>query len=788
MAVTRHSFTHARVEFSRLLVGLVLLCLTSVAWPQTYNWYPVDARWGRVTGAADQSDLNEPITPAHALAVNGRHFVSLGADMRAGTPDDKRVRLFGINLGRDACFPPEAKAREVATTLRSLGFNAVRLHQMDAAPTSDTSVFRSTLTEGPYPTFHEPALKRLKHFLAELKAQGIYVNLNLMVGYVFRPDIDRVPALDAAGKAPGYGSPVHVFFPKMVELQAEHARLLLARLNLKDDPVLAQVEIINETSLAAAWLHWDKAYWETQITGTYAAELDAQWVKWVERKHGSMTAACQAWRACADEPGHMLTPRQADGLQHATSAGWWVKLKQKFSAWWHAIRSALGLPRLPYTPGQVHPKVADALQFVTDTDRQFLNHMRQVVRAATRADLPVTGTQMDFGAPLNFHSHRDMDYVDAHFYVDHPMFPRVPWSDTDWHYSDESVSGRAIDDLLHLSLYRDAGKPFVVSEFNQPYPNTAGHDILPATAAFAAQQDWDGLYFFAYGGTDENHVAPAHFFLQGDWSKASVVGLAARMFRTGSVPRLDPYIDVTTAETNWWFSAANEGRPDTWSRFLTHRHGWNTRSALKSAVGMGPKPAVSSASSATPALTHAADERRLLIQTPKVNAIMGEVAGKHSVNSGQLTVALESPEPRERTAALLHSLDDQPIATSRHLLLALPAPLTGSSGSVNRPAPQQRIPHPLDRGKWTLAPAANGSAGTPSGSRGASPPAWVHRSHVKIAIGTNHKRATVYPLTTQGQRMQPLNASAISQSPTGLTLNIAPTQTPLAWWYEVVFE
>ena len=36
--------------------------------------------------------------------------------------------------------------------------------------------------------------------------------------------------------------------------------------------------------------------------------------------------------------------------------------------------------------------------------------------------------------------------------------------------------------------------------------------------------------------------------------------------------------------------------------------------------------------------------------------------------------------------------------------------------------------------------------------------------------------------------MQPLNASAISQSPTGLTLNLAPTQTPMAWWYEVVFE
>jgi hypothetical protein len=93
--------------------------------------------------------------------------------------------------------------------------------------------FRSSLTTDPYPTLHSGAMERLKKFIAELRQQGIYINLNLMVGYAFRPTIDGVPALDDKGTAPAYGSPVHVFFPKMVDLQALHAQRLIAALGVE---------------------------------------------------------------------------------------------------------------------------------------------------------------------------------------------------------------------------------------------------------------------------------------------------------------------------------------------------------------------------------------------------------------------------------------------------------------------------------------------------------------------------------------------------------------------------
>ena len=43
--------------------------------------------------------------------------------------------------------------------------------------------------------------------------------------------------------------------------------------------------------------------------------------------------------------------------------------------------------------------------------------------------------------------------------------------------------------MLALSLRRDAKRPFVVSEFNQPFPNPRGAEILPLMSAVGALQD-----------------------------------------------------------------------------------------------------------------------------------------------------------------------------------------------------------------------------------------------------------------------------------------------------------
>lgn len=789
MTPARHASTHGSKHLFLVfalcmtLLGLGLGLTTQALAQTTIPFSPV---WGKFVQAADHSYLNRPIAPADSIAVVGPHFFKVGADLKPGTPDDERVRLFGVNLTFDAVFPAPERASETAVTLRSLGFNAVRLHHMDTLPTSDVRQFRSSLTTGPYPTLHAGAVERLRLFIAELRKQGIYVNLNLMVGYAFRPDIDGVPPLDNAGTAPGYSSPAHVFFPKMVALQKLYAQRLLGALQLKNDPVLAQVEIINESSLAGSWLHWNRHHWTEHIKGPYLVELDKQWLTWVTKRYGAIDKACLAWHTCGAETGRMLTPVQAEEIQHGLQSGLLLKLKQKSSAWFQAAKTQLGQAATETaTLDKGHPKVLDTLRFIAETDQHFVEEMRQVVHEATRTTLPVAGTQVNFGAPLNFDSHKAMDYVDAHFYVDHPDFPGNAWSDTNWRIRNTYASEAGLGDLLALSLYRDKHRPFVVSEFNQPYPNKLGQEILPITATVAALQDWDGLYFFDYADGKPDRMSPNNFNLQGDWPKTAMVGLAARIFRTPSIRPLEGLTHVVSPAANWYTTTALDRRPDAWERYLGSQLKLGSKLALSRQIANsdttepGNKPQLT-----TGPLQHLKEDRLLIVSAPVVSAVFGELGTGALARTSDLAWVGTPGDPTESVSMLLHTLDGVPIASSKHLLLSIPTRIMGSVPGKQPAQPQQTVPYNGDRSWWTLE-VSSSQPGQPSGSRQATLPLWMERKPVVIRFRSNQSALTVYPLGATGSRGTELSPQSVVRTTDGFELKLNATSAQTALWFEI---
>ena len=80
------------------------------------------------------------------------------------------------------------------------------------------------------------------------------------MGYQFRPAVDGAAADPAM---PTQSKPLHIIQPRMVELQTEYTREVIEALRLKDDPVLAMVEIENETSLVHEWQSriWTATWW-----------------------------------------------------------------------------------------------------------------------------------------------------------------------------------------------------------------------------------------------------------------------------------------------------------------------------------------------------------------------------------------------------------------------------------------------------------------------------------------------------------------------------------------------
>ncbi len=90
-----------------------------------------------------------------------------------------------------------------------------------------------------------------------------------------------------------------------------------------------------------------------------------------------------------------------------------------------------------------------------------------------------------------------LDLVDIHQYWDHPSFPEKRWGYPFVFHNRSSIAGGAVAPGRLMSS-RVFGKPFVVTEFNFCFPNSWRVEAPTLTGGYAALQDWDGLYRFAW--------------------------------------------------------------------------------------------------------------------------------------------------------------------------------------------------------------------------------------------------------------------------------------------------
>jgi len=168
--------------------------------------------------------------------------------------DGKPIRFWGGNCVASGAFPSKDIAAGVAGRMRKMGINLIRLHHIDndwGGPSlltgSDTRVLN--------PTY----LDLLENFIARMKENGVFINMNLNVSRMFKP-FDGVLYADSVKN---YGTDffkiVTYFDPYLIMLQKEYAQQLLTHVNpytgkaLVNDPVMAMLETVNENSLYRGW-------------------------------------------------------------------------------------------------------------------------------------------------------------------------------------------------------------------------------------------------------------------------------------------------------------------------------------------------------------------------------------------------------------------------------------------------------------------------------------------------------------------------------------------------------
>ncbi len=97
------------------------------------------------------------------------------------------------------------------------------------------------------------------------------------------------------------------------------------------------------------------------------------------------------------------------------------------------------------------------------------------------------------------------DFVDNHQYWDHPRFPATAWQ-LPYGFQQRSVIRALAETPRGMMASRVFGKPFTVTEFNYTPPNQYRAEGGAVMGAYAALQDWDGLYRFAWSHSDKNII------------------------------------------------------------------------------------------------------------------------------------------------------------------------------------------------------------------------------------------------------------------------------------------
>ncbi len=414
---------------------------------QDADWIPLEPKMNIIKGSAlDFSFLEDAPAGKHGwvIATPDGHFAF------SDSPH-KPERFYGVNLCFSANYPTKPEARELAQRLAMLGYNAVRIHHYEIG----------LITNDPNSSLHiDPAqMDKLDYLVYQLKEHGIYVTTDLFVSRPIRPD-----------EAPGDNSDISNFkMAVMVSNKAlrnweDFSRELLTHKNpytgleWRDDPTIAFISLVNEPTMPANM---------GPVRGALHADFEREWHAWLRTRYASDEAVQKAWHdpsATLNAPMPSNFDNTPQGLDFAVFAAWLHnRTWDRMSAF---LRDELHCKALlTYLNGW-----AELPQFMVD--------------------------RMKF------------DYVDNHFYWDHPSFLEKQWSLPS---EGSSGGGSAVDaggagpgGIVETRLWN---KPFTVTEFNYVAPNPYRAEGGLLMGSFGSLQNWGGVWRFDYASSEQSAIS-----------------------------------------------------------------------------------------------------------------------------------------------------------------------------------------------------------------------------------------------------------------------------------------
>ncbi|HNQ88185.1 MAG TPA: hypothetical protein PKM73_06205 [Verrucomicrobiota bacterium] len=433
---------------------------TPVAAPVTLaagaDWIPLVPTLDIEPGSAlDFSGMGFVDPPA---GRHGRVIVNNEGHFAFATAPGKALRFYGVNLCFGAHYLDRAEADRLADRLVRLGYNALRIHH-----------YEQELTQGERPTTRlNPAkLEAFDYLMAALIRRGIYLTTDL---FVSRSVPWRDIGVDRDGRIPmdtfKILVPVHA---GAYENWREFTRALLTHVNphtgrsYASEPALAWLSMINEGNF-----------------GNFLKDLRT-FPEWR-----------QAWN-------RWLTAHYPDRVALATA--WGTELGADEDP-------AGGTVALPENIYDSQLRTRDCLRFFAETERDMIRRMKTFLRDELGCHALISNANSWTRFTTDQGARTTYDYVDDHFYVDHPQFLEGSWRlpsrcPNTSPVADGAPGGRS------LAFTRLFDRPFTITEYNYSAPGRFRGVGGILTGALGALQDWDGIWRFAYSHSRDAMFTPS---------------------------------------------------------------------------------------------------------------------------------------------------------------------------------------------------------------------------------------------------------------------------------------
>ena len=400
------------------------------------DWVPVDYRKDVVPGSAlDFSGLG--VLDAPAGKYGWLRNVN-GDFVFEGRPGGKQ-RFYGVNLCFDANTPSHEVADQLLARLSRLGYNSIRIHHYERA------ICRDRWKGGT--GFDPQKVDLMDYLIAKGIERGFYFTTDV---FVSRTVLWEDVGLAERGKGQQvpmqtYKALVAVWDPAFEDWKRfareffEHVNPYTGRA-YRDEPGLPLISLINEGQLT---MGWGRGLKDEPV-------VDEAYRTWLAAKRAADPSFCPK------APEHVSGLNYYDGKSGRVMAAFMADVERRSAVRMKEYLRSIGVKAL-LTNANCGPHPAEM--------------------ASVRGDV--------------------YDYTDDHFYVDHPQF-----LDQRWRLPSKCANANpvktGVSQLKNCAFTRFAGQPMCITEWNFSGPGMYRGVGGILTGAFAALQDWSGVWRFAY--------------------------------------------------------------------------------------------------------------------------------------------------------------------------------------------------------------------------------------------------------------------------------------------------